>query len=349
MREALQGVKPGVYQGSLLLDDFDDAGKRLEISMALHIEDDTVIADFEGTSPQVAKPINSVLNYSRAYVFIGLKMALAPGLPTNAGTIACLRVVAPEGTIVNPLFPAPVRWRTTVGLMCADLVLTLLADAMPDRVIAGSGTVPRWHQVFSSRGSGQNFVLQPHFMGGMGAARSHDGLSAIAWPANLRELSIEALEQDGPLLFLKKAYRVDSGGAGTCRGGLGEEIAIKNPTTWRTGSAQPVRATLNCGRFHDGAMGIAGGEPGARGEILINGSRVDRSRSEVVLQPGDVAVFQTPGGGGFGPASKRDRHAVADDLNKGFISPEAARTIYAYDQAVTAVAQPIAFNQGQTK
>lgn len=332
MRQALRTVAAGVYCGSLRLDDFSPEGERLEIRIALRIQGDTVVADFEGTSPQVAQPINSVLNYSRAYVFVGLKMALAPGLPTNAGTIAPLEVLAPEGSLVNPRFPAPVRWRTTVGLMLADLVLTVLADAVPDRVIAGSGTVPRWHQVFSSRVAGQNFVLQPHFMGGMGAAHSHDGLSAVAWPANLRELSIEAMEQESPLLFLRKTYRVDSGGPGTRRGGLGEEVAIQNAAVWRTGPARPVRASLNCGRFHDGAIGIAGGAPGATGEIRINGDLVDRSRCEIVLQPGDTAVFRTPGGGGFGPARARDRQAVEADLAKGFISAEAARTLYGFEQ-----------------
>ena len=331
MRVALAGIMPGIHRGAMLLDDFDDAGKRLEIHLALRAEGGQIVVDFAGTSAQVAKPINSVLNYSRAYVFIGLKMAVAPALPTNAGSIACLQMVAPEGSLVNPLFPAPVRWRTTVGLMLADLVLTVLAGAMPDKVIAGSGTVPRWHQVFSSRGSGRNFMLQPHFMGGMGGASAHDGLSAIAWPANLRELSIEALEQDGPLLFLRKAFRDDSGGAGTFRGGLGEEVVVRNPKVWGTAPAQPVRATLNCGRFHEGAIGIAGGAPGARGELIVNGKRVDRSRSEVVLQPGDEILFQTPGGGGFGSPAERDRRLVADDLDKGFISPESARSIYGFD------------------
>ena len=332
MREALGSVTPGVHKGVILLDDVDEEGERLRICIALKMVDGQVLVDFEGTSRQVAKPINSVLNYSRAYVFVGLKMAVAPALPTNAGTIACLDVVAAEGSLVNPLFPAPVRWRTTVGLMIADLVLTVLGTAMPERVIAASGTVPRWHQVFSSRGGSQRFVLQPHFMGGMGAAHSHDGLSAVAWPANLRELSLEAMEHEAPLLFLRKAYRADSGGAGTYRGGLGEEIAIQNPAVWPTGEAGPVRAILNCGRFHDGALGLAGGSIGARGDLLVNGSRVSQSRSEVMLQPGDIVEFMTPGGGGFGDPRARDRRAVASDLALGLISADTAREVYGYVQ-----------------
>lgn len=330
MRAAIAAIPAQTFRGSMLLDDFDAEGNRLELRMSLRRHGDRIVVDFDGTSAQVAKPINSVLNYSRAYVFIGLKMAVAPALPANEGAIACLDVIAPQGTLVNPTFPAPVRWRTTVGLMLADLVLTLLAEALPERVIAGSGTVPRWHQVFSSRGAGRDFVLQPHFMGGMGAAGSHDGLSAIAWPANLRELSIEALEQDGPLLVLRKALRVDSGGAGRYRGGLGEEILVRNPRAWPGGAAQPVRATLNCGRYHEGAIGIAGGHPGARGEILINGRRVDRSRAETVLAPGDEVLFQTPGGGGFGPPSERDPAALAEDVSSGYVSEQSARAAYGW-------------------
>ena len=330
MREALGSVTPGVHRGFIALDDVDEEGERLRICIALEMVDGKVVVDFNGTSRQVAKPINSVLNYSRAYVFVGLKMAVAPALPTNAGTIACLDVVAAEGLLVNPLFPAPVRWRTTVGLMIADLVLTVLGTAMPERVIAGSGTVPRWHQVFSSRGGSQRFVLQPHFMGGMGAAYSHDGLSAVAWPANLRELSLEAMEHEAPLVFLRKAYRADSGGAGTYRGGRGEEIAIQNPAVWSTGAAGPVRAILNCGRFHDGALGLAGGSAGARGELRVNGVRVAHSRSEVLLQPGDIVEFMTPGGGGFGDPRARDRRAVATDLKLELISADMAHDVYGY-------------------
>jgi N-methylhydantoinase B len=328
MRDAVGTMAPGVHRGCLLLDDVDEDGQRLRIAIAVWKEGETVVVDFDGTSPQVAKPINSVLNYSRAYVFVGLKMAVAAGLPTNAGTLSCLKVLAPEGSLVNPLFPAPVRWRTTVGLMIADLVLTVLGAAMPERVIAASGTVPRWHQVFSSRNPGSRFVLQPHFMGGLGAALGRDGLSAVAWPANLRELSIEAMEHDAPLLFLRKAYRVDSGGAGTFRGGLGQEIAIQNPSAWHQGSAGPVRAILNCGRFHDGAIGLAGGERGAAGELRVNGTPVAQGRSEVTLLPGDVVEFLTPGGGGFGPASERDPAALDRDVRLGFVSPQAARQTY---------------------
>lgn len=328
MREAVATMAPGVHRGALTLDDTDERGERLRIAISLWKEGDAVVVDFEGTSPQVAKPINSVLNYSRAYVFVGLKMAVAAGLPTNAGTLSCLDVRAPEGSLVHPLFPAPVRWRTTVGLMIADLVLTVLGTAMPQRVIAASGTVPRWHQVFSSRTPGSRFVLQPHFMGGLGAAQGRDGLSAVAWPANLRELSIEAMETDAPLLFLRKCYRPDSGGAGRFRGGMGEEIALQNPLLWRGTPAGPVHATLNCGRFHDGAVGLAGGLAGAPGELRINGEPVARSRTEATLMPGDVVEFFTPGGGGFGPPAQRDPTALAADVEKGFVTAGAARRLY---------------------
>lgn len=328
MREAIGSMAAGVHRGSMLLDDVDERGERLKLVIAVRKEGDTVVVDFDGTSPQVAKPINSVLNYSRAYVFVGLKMTVACALPTNAGTLSCLQVLAPEGSLVNPLFPAPVRWRTTVGLMIADLVLTVLGSAMPRHVIAGSGTVPRWHQVFSARGGATSFVLQPHFMGGMGAAHAHDGLAAVAWPANLRELSLEAMEHDAPLLFLRKSYRADSGGAGTFRGGLGEEVAIQNPPTWRGGTAAPVRAILNCGRFHEGALGLEGGGRGARGELRVNGVPVSQGRSELVMQPGDVVEFLTPGGGGFGPPSGRDRVALERDVKMGFVSVQAARALY---------------------
>lgn len=328
VRTAIRAIPDGRYTGQLPLDDRCADGERLIIRATVTVTDDELEVDFEGTSAQVAYPINSVLNYARAYVFTGIKMAIAPGVPSNAGAIAPITTVAPERTIVNAAHPAPVRWRTTVGLMIPDVLFAALTPAIPDRVLAGNGTVPRWHEVLYSRTGGADFIVHCHYMGGMGARASGDGLSAIAWPANINEIPVELIEHDSPLRIERKAYRADSGGAGRFRGGLGQEVVFRNPSTWRDGPAQPVVVGLNSGRIIDGARGLDGGLPGLPGEVTVGGQAVPSSRGEVDLRPGQTLVLRTPGGGGFGPPEERDRGRVQRDLRAGLISAEVARSTY---------------------
>lgn len=329
VRAAIRAVPDGTYRGSLRLDDRAGDGSRLVIDAAVAVEGDALHVDFAGTSPQVNYPINSVLNYSRAYVFAGVKMALAPTVPANAGSMACVAVSAPPGTIVNAAFPAPVRWRTTVGLMIPDVIFGALAAALPDRIPAGNGTVPRWHEVLYTRGS-DGFIIQCHYMGGMGAVRGRDGLSAVAWPANIREVPLEYLEHDSPLVVGKKSYRTDSGGAGTFRGGLGQEVVFRNPRDWPTGSAQPVVASVNSGRIVEGAPGLDGGAAGERGAVLLDGQPIVGNRGEVVILPGSELALLTPGGGGVGPPAGRSRGMIAEDVARGFVSIRAAREVYGW-------------------
>lgn len=335
VRSAIRAVPDGAYEASLQLDDRAEDGSRLKICVSVRIAGDTLVVDFSGTSAQVRYPINSVLNYSRAYVFTGVKMALAPTVPANGGSMAPVVVTAPEGTIVNATFPAPVRWRTTVGLMIPDVIFSALAMVLPATMPAGNGTVPRWHEVMYSRGRAGNFIIQCHYMGGMGAVRGRDGLSAVAWPSNIREVPLEYLEHDSPLVVRRKRYRIDSGGAGEFRGGLGQEIVFENPRTWPGSEAQPIVASVNSGRIVEGAAGLGGGFPGEPGAVLLDGRRVGSNRGEVVLAPGSQLSLLTPGGGGVGDPKKRHPAMIEADLLRGLISEGAARRVYGWTRVPT--------------
>ena len=328
VRTAIGRVPSGTYEARLLLDDTDASGHPLVVQLKVLVEARDITVDFTGTSLQVAYPINCVFNFTRAYVFTGIKMAIAPTVPSNAGAIAPIHVVAEPGTIVNASYPAPVRWRTTVGQVIPDAIFLAMANAIPRSVLAGSGTVPRWHEILYSRGADRDFIVHCHYMGGMGAADGRDGLSAIAWPSNIREIPIEYIERDSPLRVTQKSYRVDSGGAGEWRGGLGEEVTFTNPGTWGDSAGRVVTASINSYRVRDGAAGILGGQDGARGSVLLDGEPVVGTRGSIGVPPGSSLSFRTPGGGGFGQPVDRDLVRVREDLRRGLISKEAANEVY---------------------
>ena len=220
----------------------DEPGK---IQLALTIADDTIVADFEGTSPQVRRPVNSPMNYTRAYVAVPLKMICDPELPNNEGTYRPLEIRAPAGTLINPTYPAACFWRLASGQLVSELVFRILADIAPDRVPANSGSMPTWQfYVNGNWRNGEAWALHQHAFGGMGGRPGADGLGAISFPYNVRNVSVEWSETETPVLFLRRELITDSGGAGRWRGGLGEELAMtveKTAAVAPSGAAYPLR------------------------------------------------------------------------------------------------------------
>lgn len=328
MRKAIAALPDGTFYQDFPLDEEDDRGEKLIIRLALTVSGDEIIADFEGTSAQVSKPINSVYNYTAAYTYLGVQLALAPELPANEGCHRPIKVVVPEANLLNAKHPIAVYWRTSVGLLIPEIILLALANVIPEGVMAGNGCIPRWHQVFSGQGmSGEKFLLMCHYMGGLGARYSKDGLSTAAWPSNILEVPAEVIEQEAPILVESKEFIPDSGGAGRHRGGLGQKVVMRNLLPPDTNS-QPLKASTTGGRFYDPAVGLAGGLPGRAGRILVNDDPVLKYRQDNYLGPGDWLIFELPGGGGYFSPQERPIEQVAEDVHNGVVSVESARADY---------------------
>jgi N-methylhydantoinase B len=243
-----------------------------------------------------------------------LKCALLPNLPNNEGIFRAVAVTAPDGSIVNPRFPAAVGGRMATGHYLPIAVFGALAKVLPDRRIAASGS-PLWSLIQTGlRANGQTYANVLFFNGGMGATDSNDGQSTYAWPSNVSNVPVELIERNSPLFVLRKALRPGSGGAGRYRGGLGQEIEFE------VTSDTPVGIIFMAERCRFPAQGIDGGEAGARGEVLIDGVSVDY-RKNVVLKKGQRIVLRTPGGGGVGDPADRNPAAVDEDRREGYTGP----------------------------
>ncbi len=322
--EALAALPKGKWHNVLKVDGYD---KPIELHATLTIADEHVHLDFNGTANCVDKGINVPLNYATAYSVFALRCIIGPEIPNNAGSLEPFRVTGPKGCILNAQRPAPVAMRHTLGQMTPDLVYGCLSQALPDKVPAEGAScmydLPLRHGPDAVARGHPQFALELVFNGGTGARPGLDGLSATAFPSGVWGSQVETTEAAAPVIFHRRELRIDSGGAGQRRGGLGQKIEISAATD------QDFTVFLSVERILNPAKGRHGGLDGAAGRIRIGQDGSDLpGKGELQVNAGQTLVFETPGGGGFGPPKQRSAADVARDLEDGTISVEAAKTIY---------------------
>ena len=278
--------------------------------------------DYAGSSPQVDRGINVVLNYTHAYTTYTLMAALAPGIPNNEGAFRPIQVRAPLGSILNCTRPAPVSARHLIGHFVSQPLLTALAEVVPKQVIA-NGSAGLWNTMMDGMDEkGEEFAYVFFSAGGMGAAHDRDGLSATAFPSGIMGVPVEAIETAAPLLMHRRELRPDSGGPGRYRGGLGQVMEMEIITG--------ASANHSCmyDRTGNPALGLLGGAAGAAGEVRLSDGGRPHPKSHYVLQSGQRVILELPGGGGFGPADAREPARVLADVRAGYVSAEAAEREY---------------------
>lgn len=293
-RESIRRLKAGTFHGESVFD--VPGGLRITLRCAVTVDADKgeIGIDFAGSSPEAPIGINVVMNYTAAYANFAVRACLDPDLPNNFGSLAPVRVTAPEGCIVNCRYPAPVNARHVVGMYVPFPVLKALHQVMPDRVLAeGSGAV--WTIQIQGRDEcGAPFTSSMfNYSGGMGARREKPGLDATCYPTGVAAVPVEVLEAAMPIEFTHKELRPGSGGGGRQRGGDGQVIGFRMRTR------DPWLLNVVASRTHVGPDGLEGGEPGQPGRFLVNGTPVNEAR-KMQMQPGDEVLMETPGGGGYG-------------------------------------------------
>lgn len=322
--DAIAELPKGTWTNSVVTDGYD---AEITLRAALTIAEDHLQVDFDGTDPCVNKGINVPLNYAMAYTVFALRCIVGPDIPNNAGSLEPFRVKGPPGCILNAQPPSPVAMRHTLGQMTPDLVFGCLAQAIPDAIPAEGAScmydLPMRHVPEAVQMGQRQFALELVFNGGTGARPTLDGLSATAFPSGVWGSQIETTEAAAPVLFHQRALRCDSGGVGTYRGGLGQSIEI-GPA-----GDEDFLVFLSVERIRHAALGRHGGGNGAKGRIRVMPEGRDLpGKGEVRVRTGERLLFETPGGGGFGPATSRASEALARDIEAGLVSPEAAQTIY---------------------
>ncbi|MCY3915822.1 MAG: hydantoinase B/oxoprolinase family protein [Chloroflexi bacterium] len=319
VRAAVRALPDGTYRNTITIDGFDAP---LTIACAIDVAGDELTVDYGGSSRQVDRGINVVLNYTQAYTTYTLMAALAPGIPNNEGAFRPIQVCAPLGSILNCTRPAPVSARHLIGHFVSQPLLTALAAIVPEQVIA-NGSAGLWNTMMDGMDEhGDEFAYIFFSAGGMGAAHDRDGLSATAFPSGIMGVPVEAIETAAPLLMHRRELRPDSGGAGRFRGGLGQVMEMEIIT------GAPANHSCMYDRTGNPALGLLGGAPGAPGEVRLSDGGRPHPKSHYVLEPGQRVILELPGGGGFGPPDERDPARVLADVRQGYVSHLAAERDY---------------------
>lgn len=325
MREAIAQLPKGTWSHKVTIDGFADP---VEIAAKLTIDGEKIYIDFSGTSSVSKYGINCPICYTDAYTSFGIKCLVAPRLANNAAVLARIVVTAPEGTIVNAPFPAPVTARALIGQMLPDVAFGCFEKAMPGQAPA-EGTGASWSLRFGAGpgvtgpdAKGTKFLSQNFQSGGMGAHWKHDGIAATPYPSGVKAIAIEITEAMTPLVFWRKELRRDSGGAGFYRGGLGQTIEVGSR------EEEPFAIFARFQRVKYPAAGRGGGADGAAGTLHLASGAVVPPRGTQVIPTGERLVVEMPGGGGLGDPLKRDPESVQRDVVMGYVSKESARNLY---------------------
>jgi N-methylhydantoinase B len=324
--DQISKLPKGVYCNSMTVDGFDAP---IELVARLTIADDGIEVDYDGTSPIQRKGINVPVIYTTAYTCFGLGCVIAPEVPNNAGSLSPYHISAPAGSVLNAPYPCAVNARHIVGQMLPDVVFGCLAQVVPERVPA-EGASCLWNLTVrgrTDRGSNDSklFIITAVTNGGTGARPVKDGLSATAYPSGVKGTPVEVTETVAPLIFRRKEFRPDTGGAGRQRGGLGQVLEIESAI----GADFELLAAFD--RIDHPARGRQGGGNGARGGVGLASGKVLRGKGVQTVPAGERLVIHTPGGAGFGDPHERTREAVRTDVSKGLVSAAAAHSEYGFE------------------
>ena len=348
MRRAIRDIPDGVYSAETFidgyLDDPDPTRRDLKFVVTITVGGDEMTVDLTGTSPQVSdRPINLPFEGTvDCAVWLTLRSILLDSavygnIPQNSGLTRPITIVAPKGTLANPIFPAPVIARFCPGNQLADTVMKALAQAVPHQVSAGIGNLRVI--AFSGAVQDQPWVHMEIFEGSYGGRYGRDGMDAVdTLYANTRNNPIEDIELHLPLRVDRYELRENVVAAGEWRGGVGSVRAF----TYLSDGGFSVEGDGQKYR----PWGFDSGSEGYPGELIIqtkNGTRTALP-SKVPYQKathGDCLIAYGPSGGGYGDPFHRDPAAVLDNVLDGLFSPEIAREHYGVvvtDGAVDAAA-----------
>ncbi|TDK60952.1 hydantoinase B/oxoprolinase family protein [Bacillus salipaludis] len=338
MRAELREIPNGYYDFEDYVENDGIEDKIFTIKANVYVEDEEVIVDYEGTSPQARGPINATYGVAVSAAYNALLHITDPEIPKNSGCFRPIKVVAPPGTVVNVDFPAPeVGGNTETHPRIALAIIGAFSKAVPEKVMACEGGT-HLNFVFGGYHDDYDEYYVCYDLEGVGwGARPYaDGNNMVdSINGNCRTTPTEVFETRFPWLIESFNLNQDSGGPGQYRGGLGAEKVLRC-------LAKEITVSQMTDRHEIAPFGLFGGQEGGLGATLVmkNGEsewkdvretfgKVSSSKfSNIKVNKGDRVKIITPGGGGYGNPCERDRNKLEEDIKDGFVSKEAALSIY---------------------
>ncbi len=333
-RNLLRRIPDGDYFFADYLDEDAPGGVPVRLALNLKIRGDEAVLDFTGSDPQLQSSLNVPTGGAERHILLMVgytycMYSLDPSILLNGGITRPARCVIPEGTILNPKFPAAVGMRSMTCGRLQGVTIGAFQAAVPDLLPAGpagSSAIMNVKTIDNRTGRTIMASIDP-ITGGAGGWSGSDGADGSGANSSfLKNTPVEINETEVPIKVLRYGLVPDSGGAGKHRGGLGTflEFKVFTPNT--------VVTARNRDRTRFAAWGSNGGLPGKTSGFWRNQGtprEVDLGNTDVVaLDPGDVILVSSCGGGGWGPPWERDENAVLFDVRQGKVSLESAADDY---------------------
>lgn len=352
MRAEIAAIPDGVYKGkSTAYYDGVTLGTKMDIHVTVTVKGDEITFDFEGTAPQTPGYVNAPFSASASSTVLTFLMCInKPDIPHNIGLLRPMSIRIPEGSMLNPRFPAASTFGNHLSDQISAAIFSALGEAIPSRVTAAwnpthAGVVVGWNDRIN-----QPYVdiLFNGLKGGGGGTQGADGydhIGLIACGGGLLAQDPEMFEIKEPHFVHRFEYKQDSAGAGQWRGGLGVELEFEFLTD-----------NVMISAFGDGmdeesaARGLGGGKAGMPNFSAIHypDGRVHKTLSKEVVPgiPRGSRWYQIAGGGGgFGDPHLRPAERVAEEVRYGYVSVEKAASDYGV------VVDPVTFevNRAETE
>lgn len=360
VRERLSRIPNGSWESMAYMDGVRVGVEDIvKVQLRLTKQDDRLIFNYEGSDPQVDAAVNCTYHATVAGSAVPIYSFLCRGeIDWNDGVINAMEVIAPEGTVVNAQFPAPVsicsigfRWLVTVAANQAIARMFNSSDEYRHLACPSWNVSSNCNNIFTYTKHGRRVgaLLSDHRAGGAAARTFADGFShagqITSFMSNLG--NVESTEWKLPIMYLYRRQLTDSGGPGMYRGGLTAESALIPYEVDKL----LYKSTNTAGTIQSNASGLSGGFPGGGSQVMIfkhanvqksleQGKLVSAhadiegektflpSKADGDVAADDVFAFYAPGGGGYGDPLTRNPSTVAEDVRNGWVSPGAAKDIY---------------------
>ena len=295
-----------------------------KMTLSIYMRDGKAVFDWTGTDDQAEGPINFHIHEGLCKLFFGVYMIMAfdPDILFNEGFYDLFEVILPEGSLLNPRFPAALSNRLNTHTRFFDCQAGALGQRAPHlSMAAGYGTSP--HFIFTGHDSdGKYFQLMELLFGGVPGRPRGDGLDGHAWWPLFSATPIEYIENYYPVQVDSYRPVKDSGGPGLHRGGAGIEKVYR--------VLEPGRISIHDDREVVPPWGINGGlYGGTSAKWIVRAKTGEKERipskiDNLEVEAGDVIIFRTAGSGGWGDPYERPAEEVARDVRYDLVSPEQA-------------------------
>ncbi|MDP6021708.1 MAG: hydantoinase B/oxoprolinase family protein, partial [Alphaproteobacteria bacterium] len=333
-RAILRDLPDGDYVFNDYMDEDVAEGHPCRIALKMTIANDDLLFDFTGSDPQIEGSVNIPTGGEERHVLmmIGLVYvlySLDTRLFLNAGIARICRCILPSGSVVNPDFPAAVGLRTLSVQRLQAIIFGAFVQAAPDRLPASpasGGPIMNVNAIDNLTGRRVVASIDP-ITGGSGGNPWGDGTEGSgANSAFLKNTPVEINEAEVPIRILRYGLAADSGGAGKYRGGMATALHFR-------ADAPNTRVTArNRDRTRFTSWGVRGGRSGAPSVFLLNpgtSAEVNLGNTDILrIDPGDEILVVSGGSGGWGDPLTREPVSVLLDVDRGFVSIDAARRDY---------------------